>query len=72
MRLQRLTNLEMLALKQGVREQLHKRIAELESHFRGVRRKLLGVIKKELGEIGEAVRRRAPHDHSARGGTSPR
>ena len=51
LRLQRLTGLEILALREEA-EQLHKRIAELEAIL-GSERKLLGVIKKELGEIGE-------------------
>lgn len=50
LRLQRLTGLEILALREEA-EQLHKRIAELEAIL-GSERKLLGVIKKELGEIG--------------------
>ena len=50
LRLQRLTGLEILALREEA-EQLHKRIAELEVIL-GSERKLLGVIKKELGEIG--------------------
>lgn len=51
LRLQRLTGLEIMALREEA-EQLRKRIAELEGIL-GSERKLLGVIKKELGEIGQ-------------------
>ncbi|MBQ7455039.1 MAG: DNA topoisomerase 4 subunit A [Clostridia bacterium] len=51
LRLQRLTGLEILAL-QNEFEQLKKTIAELEGIL-GSEKKLLRVIKKELGEIGE-------------------
>ena len=51
LRLQRLTGLEILQLQQES-EQLKKTIAELEGIL-GSEKKLLKVIKKELGEIGE-------------------
>ena len=51
LRLQRLTGLEILALKNEYAELL-KTIAELESIL-GSEKKLLRVIKKELAEIGE-------------------
>ena len=51
MRLQRLTNLEILALRREY-EELQKLIAKLEGIL-GSERKLLAVIKKELGEIAE-------------------
>ena len=52
MRLQRLTNLEVLALRQEYAE-LEKKIAEYKAILAS-ERKLMGVIKKELKEIGAA------------------
>ena len=49
MRLQRLTNLEVLSLRKEY-EELLKLIANLKAIL-GSERKLLGVIKKELGEV---------------------
>lgn len=51
MRLQRLTNLEILALRKEY-EEILKRIAELESILKS-EKKLLKVIKKELEEIAD-------------------
>ena len=51
LRLQRLTGLEILALREEF-AQLQKKIAEFEGILKS-ERKLLNVIKKELGEIGE-------------------
>ncbi|MBR5230690.1 MAG: DNA topoisomerase 4 subunit A [Clostridia bacterium] len=51
LRLQRLTGLEILALREEF-AQLQKKIAEYESILKS-EKKLLNVIKKELGEIGE-------------------
>ena len=51
MRLQRLTNLEVLSLRKEY-EDLLKLIASLKAIL-GSERKLLGVIKKELGEVRE-------------------
>ena len=63
MRLQRLTNLELLALKKEY-EDLLKLIDRLEGIL-GSEKKLLGVIKKELGEIGTefADERRTTLEH---------
>ena len=51
MRLQRLTNLEVLSLRKEY-EDLVKRVAQLKAIL-GSERKLMGVIKKELQEIRE-------------------
>ena len=51
LRLQRLTGLEILALREEF-AQLQKKIAEFESILKS-ERKLLSVIKKELSEIGQ-------------------
>ena len=65
MRLQRLTNLEILALRKEYAD-LKKRIAELEAIL-GSEKKLMNVIKKELRAVAERYGDARPHRDRARG-----